>query len=48
MAALGVGRREFRRRQFGLRELAPGFRRLMTERLSPEWLIPVAVTRHLK
>jgi hypothetical protein len=27
--------------------LAPGFRRLKAERLTPEWLTPVAVTRHL-
>ncbi len=44
----GYGHREFRRRQLGLRELAPGFRRLKAERLYPEWLTPVAVTRHLR
>ncbi len=32
----------------GHRELAPGFRRLKAERLTPEWLTAVAVTRHLK
>ena len=30
----------------GLDGLAPGFRRLMAERLIPERLTPVAVTRH--
>jgi hypothetical protein len=28
--------------------LAPGFRRLKAERLDPEWLDAVAVTRHLE
>jgi len=42
------GRREFRRQQFGLRELAPGFRRLKAERLTPERLKPVAATCHLE
>jgi hypothetical protein len=32
----------------GHRELAPGFRRLKAERLAPESLTTVAVTRHLK
>ena len=31
----------------GHRELAPGFRRLKAERLTPERLTTVAVTRHL-
>jgi hypothetical protein len=44
----GHGRREFRSRQFGHRELAPGFRRLKAEQLTPERLKPVAVTRHLE
>ena len=44
----GHGRRQFRHREFGLRELAPWFRRLKAERLYPEWLKPVAVTRHLR
>jgi hypothetical protein len=44
----GHGHLEFRCRPFGHRELAPGFRRLMAERLTPERLTPVAVTRHLK
>ena len=43
----GHGHREFRVRPFGHRELAPGFRRLKAERLTPERLTPVAVTRHL-
>jgi hypothetical protein len=30
----GHGQREFRRRPFGHRELAPGFRRLRAERLT--------------
>ncbi len=42
------GRREFRRQQLGLRELAPGFRRLKAERLTPERLKPVAATCHLE
>ena len=44
----GHGHREFRSRHFGHRELAPGFRRLMAERLTPERLTTVAVTRHLE
>ena len=40
--------REFRSRHFGHRELAPGFRRLKAERLTPEKLTTVAVTRHLE
>ena len=44
----GHGHREFRSRPFGHRELAPGFRRLKAERLAPERLTTVAVTRHLK
>ena len=43
----GHGHREFRSRLFGHRELAPGFRRLKAERLTPERLTTVAVTRHL-
>ena len=44
----GHGYREFRCRLFGHQELAPGFRRLMAERLIPERLTPVAGTRHLE
>jgi hypothetical protein len=44
----GHGQREFRRRPFGHQVLAPGFRRLMTERLTPERPTSVAVTRHLE
>ena len=44
----GHGHREFRCRPFGHQQLAPGFRRLKAERLIPEWLTPVAVTRHLE
>jgi hypothetical protein len=44
----GHGYREFRGRPFGHRELAPGFRRLKAERLAPERLTTVAVTRHLR
>jgi len=44
----GHRHREFRSRPFGYRELAPGFRRLRAERLTPERLTTVAVTRHLK
>ncbi|NBR43257.1 MAG: hypothetical protein EBU04_10525, partial [Verrucomicrobia bacterium] len=44
----GHGHREFRSRHFGHRELAPGFRQLMAERLTPERLTTVAVTRHQK
>ena len=40
--------REFRGRPFGHRELALGFRRLKAERLAPERLTTVAVTRHLE
>jgi len=28
--------------------LVPGFRRLKAEKLTPEWLTTVAVTRHLE
>jgi len=42
----GHRRREFRLRQFGHRELAPGFRRLKAEQLTPERPTSVAVTRH--
>ncbi len=48
MADTGSGWREFMLRPFGNQVLAPRFRRLMAERLSPEWLIPVAVNRHLR
>jgi hypothetical protein len=44
----GHGHQEFRNRLFGCRELAPGFRRLKAERLTPERLTTVAVTRHLR
>ena len=44
----GHGHLEFRSRLFGHRELAPGFRRLKTERLTPERLTTVAVTCHLE
>ena len=44
----GHGHREFRNRPFGHRELAPGFRRLKAERLTPERLTTVAVTCHLE
>jgi len=44
----GDGYREFRNRPFGHRELAPGFRRLKAEGLTPERLTTVAVTRHLE
>ena len=44
----GHGYREFKSRHFGHRELAPGFRRLKAERLAPERLTTVAVTRHLE
>ena len=44
----GHGHREFRNRPFGHRELAPGFRRLKAERLTPERPTTVAVTRHLE
>ena len=44
----GHGHREFRRRPFGHRELAPGFRRLKAEGLMPERLTTGAVTRHLE
>jgi hypothetical protein len=43
----GHGRRELRRRQFGHQVLAPGFRWLKAERLTPVWLITGAGTRHL-
>ncbi len=44
----GHRHREFRVRPFGHRELVTGFRRLKAERLDPEWLTAVAVTRHLE
>ena len=44
----GHRHREFRCRPFGHRELAPGFRRLMAERLTPERPTTVADTRHLE
>ena len=44
----GHGHQEFRNRPFGHRELAPGFRRLKAEGLTPERLTTVAVTRHLE
>jgi hypothetical protein len=44
----GHGHQEFRSRLFGHRELAPGFRRLKAERLTPERLTTVAVTCHLE
>jgi hypothetical protein len=44
----GHGHQEFRSRPFGYQELAPGFRRLKAERLIPERLTAVAVTRHPK
>ena len=42
----GHGHREFRSQRLSHRELAPGFRRLKAERLNPERLTAVAVTRH--
>jgi hypothetical protein len=44
----GRGHLEFRKRPFGHRELAPGFRRLKAEGLTPERLTTEAVTRHLE
>jgi hypothetical protein len=44
----GHGYQEFRSRPLGHRVLAPGFRRLKAERLTPERLTTVAVTRHLE
>ncbi len=44
----GNGHREFWTRHFSHRVLAPGFRGLKGERLTPEWLTTVAVTRHLE
>ena len=44
----GHGYREFWSQPLGHRELAPGFRRLKAERLTPERLTTVAVTRHQK
>ena len=44
----GHRHREFRCRPFGHQQLAPRLRRLMAERLTPERLTTVAVTRHLK
>ena len=40
----GRGHREFRNRPFGHRELAPGFRRLKAEGLTPERLTTLPVT----
>ena len=48
MAGDGLRHREFRCRPFGHLGLAPGFRRLKAEWLSPEWLTTVAVTWHLR
>ena len=48
MSGDGNGQRELRCQPFGHQVLAPGFRRLKAERLTPEWLTPVAVTRHLE
>ena len=48
VAGGGHGNREFRCRPFGHRGLAAGFRRPKAERLMPERLTPVAVTRHLE
>ena len=42
------GHREFWNRPFGHRQRVPGIRRLMAERLTPERLTTVAVTRHLE
>jgi len=42
----GHGHREFRSQPFSHRELVRGFRRLKAERLNPERLTAVAVTRH--
>jgi hypothetical protein len=44
----GHGHRQFSCRQFGHRELAPGFWWLKAERLTPERPTTMAVTRHLK
>ena len=44
----GHGHREFSNRPFGHRVLAPGFQWLKAERLTPERLTTVAVTRHLE
>ena len=44
----GHGHREFRNRPFGHRGLATGCWRLTAERLTPEKLTTVAVTRHLE
>ena len=46
--AWGQGADTKTRGQEGRRELAPGFRRLKAERLNPERLTTVAVTRHLE
>ena len=48
VAGDGLRHREFRCRPFGHLGLAPGFRRLKAEWLSPEWLTTVAVTWHLR
>ena len=42
----GHGHQEFRHRQFGHRQPAPGIRRLMAERLTSERPTSVADTRH--
>jgi hypothetical protein len=44
----GHGHQELRYRPFGYQVLAPGFRRLKAERLTPERLTTVAGTRHLE
>jgi hypothetical protein len=44
----GHGHREFGNRTFGHRELAPSFRRLKAEGLTPERLTTEAVTRNLE
>jgi hypothetical protein len=46
VAGDGHGHLVFRYLPFGHQVLAPGFRRLKAERLTPEKLITVAVTRH--
>jgi hypothetical protein len=44
----GHGHLVFRYQPFGHQVLAPGFRRLKAERLTPERPTSVAVTRHLE
>jgi len=44
----GHGHQVFRCRPFGHRLLAPRFRRLKAERLTPKRLTAVAVTRYLE